>query len=394
VKLTNQITANLFALLVLGGMLSIAPVAQAAGATTIFLTYFGLDNQTPNDAFWCGQINADQSCVSGTVFGRLPRRSNIGRFSSQNNYTDIMTIPGSVARKAYQTALNGNNSEFFYVRRWSSTTGGADEFVAVTCRLTSGGARVPFSITNVKLLVAGGKSAPAITTGTSLPQFNAQISYNGTGRLKGRWEVVRPGDPLPTQRDLLTEASLPLEERGRQRRYTQLERFDLFLQPNGKVLLPGPDPSKFPKGATGNHQILLRIEATDDKEGDSNIGASIVNSGGVSGFPMPVFRYVITANPDRIALLTPQPDRDIPLSEPIQFSWQGVSAARGYKLEVKDGDRVILSALLAAKSTTYTAPPWLKQKLNKSLTWQVQALTNNGAILTESAAQQFQILGK
>jgi hypothetical protein len=405
VKLTSQILVNSFALLVIGSTLSIAEPVQAVGvspkgvnvksfgATTIFLTYFGLNNQTPSDALWCGQINADQSCVPGTVFGRLPSRYNIGRTSGQNNYTDIMTIPSSVARKAYQAALNGNNSEFFYVRRWSSTTGGPDEFVAVTCRLTSGGARVPFGITSVKLQVAD-KPAPAISTGATLPQFGAQISYNGTGRLKGRWEVVLPGDPLPTQRDLLTEASLPLEERGLQRRYTQLERFDLFLQPDGQVFLPGPDPEKFPQGATGGYQILLRIEATDDKEGDSSIGTGIANSGGVAGFPLPVFRFFKTANLNQIALLTPQLNSQIASGEPIRFSWRGISAARGYKLEVKDGDRVILSALLSPKSTTYTAPPWLKQRKNTVLTWQVQALDRQGLTLTESALQQFQILGQ
>jgi hypothetical protein len=71
-----------------------------------------------------------------------------------------------------------------------------------------------------------------------------------------------------------------------------------------------------------------------------------------------------------------------------------MSAAKGYKLEIKDGDRAILSALLSADRTTYTAPPWLKQKTNKSLTWQVQALDLNGSILAESVPQQFQILGK
>jgi hypothetical protein len=272
-------TTQILTILAIASTLFLSPPAQAVdvsprgvnvksfGTTTVFLTYFGLDNQTPAEALWCGEINADRSCVSGTVFGRLPSRYNIGRTSGRSNYTDIMTIPASVARKAYQDAARGNNSEFFYVRRWRSANGAPDEFVAVTCRLSSGGARVPFSITNVKLLVAGNKPAPAVVTGATLPQFGAQISYNGTGRLKGRWEVVLPGDPLPTQRDLLTEASLPLEERGLQRRYTQLERFDVFLQPNGRILLPGPDPAKFPKGSTGSHLILLRIEATDDKEG-------------------------------------------------------------------------------------------------------------------------------
>jgi hypothetical protein len=402
---TNQILTNSLAILASGLILLGMQPARSAdvsprgvnvksfGTTTVFLTYFGLNNQTPAEALWCGEINADRSCVSGTIFGRLPRRYNIGRTSGQNNYTDIMTIPASVARKAYQDAARGNNSDFFYVRRWRSNNGGPDEFVAVTCRLASGGARVPFSITSAKLVI-GDKPAPAVVTGSTLPQFGAQISYNGTGRLKGRWEVVLPGDTPPTQRDLLTEASLPLEERGLQRRYTQLERFDVFLQPTGQVLLPGPDPTKFPKGSTGAYQILLRIEATDDKEGDSNIGAGIVNSGGVAGFPMPVFRYFMTANTEKIIPIEPTPNRKIAFGEPIRFSWQPIGAARGYKLEIKDKDRVILSALLSAERTTYTAPPWLKQQTNKSLTWSIQALDRDGSVLTQSVPQQFQILGK
>ena len=316
---TKQILTNSLAILALGVTLFSTQPARSAdvsprgvnvksfGTTTVFLTYFGLNNQTPADALWCGEINADRSCVK---------------------------------------------------------------------------------------LMTGDKPAPAVFTGSTLPQFGAQISYNGTGRLKGRWEVVLPGDPPPTGRDLLTEASLPLEERGLQRRYTQLERFDVFLQPTGQVLLPGPDPTRFPKGATGAYQILLRIEATDDKEGDSSIGTGIVNSGGVAGFPMPVFRYFMTANTDELTPIAPLTDRKIAVGQILQFSWQGISNARGYKLEIKDKDRTILSALLSAERTTYTAPPWLKQKTNKSLTWQVQALDRNGSILTESIPQQFQILGK
>ena len=400
---TNQIITNSLAILATGLTLLGMQPAQAVdvsprgvnvksfGTTTVFLTYFGLNNQTPAEALWCGEINADRSCVSGTVFGRLPRRYNIGRASGQNNYTDIMTIPASVARKAYQDAARGNNADFFYVRRWRSNNGGPDEYVAVTCRLSSGGARVPFSITSVKLLT-GDKPAPAVFTGASIPQFGAQISYNGTGRLKGRWELVLPGDPPPTQRDLLTEASLPLEERGLQRRYQPLERFDVFLQPTGQVFLPAPDPSKFPKGVSGSYQVLLRIEATDDKEGDSSIGTGIVNSGGVAGFPMPVFRYFLTANPN-LNLISPLPNSQITLKQAVKFSWEKFDAARGYKLEIKDKDRVILSALLGADRTSYTAPPWLKQTTNKLLTWQIQALNSNGSVLTESDVRQFQILG-
>src|SRR3712207_1793509 len=103
-------------------------------ATSVYLTYRGLENQRPVEALWCGEINrANNSCVPGTIFGRLPRRYSRGTASGPNNYTDIMTIPPSVARRAYQDAARGNSPEFFYVRRFASTTGGPDEYVAVTC---------------------------------------------------------------------------------------------------------------------------------------------------------------------------------------------------------------------------------------------------------------------
>ena len=40
-----------------------------------------------------------------------------------------------------------------------------------------------------------------------MPAFTARIAYTGTGRLIGRWEIVLPGEELPTPEDLLTEAT-------------------------------------------------------------------------------------------------------------------------------------------------------------------------------------------
>jgi hypothetical protein len=81
------------------------------------------------------------------------------------------------------------------------------------------------------------------------------------------------------------------------------------------------------------------------------------------------------------------------IGQPIRFGWGKIDSARGYKLEVKDKDRVILSALLGSDRTTYIAPPWLRQQTNKLLTWHVQALKGDGSILIESIDSQFQILG-
>src|SRR6185295_10768307 len=161
-------------------------------------------------------------CNQATIFGCLPVRYNQSTSSGTAAYTDIMSIPPSVARRAYVDAAKGSEATFFYVRRFASTTGGPDEYVPLTIRLSGNGASVPFSLTDVKLSWGVNKPILFIKGDEKLPQPSAEITYTGTGRLKGRWELVRPGDELPSDRDLLTEATLPIEERGLQRRYTEL----------------------------------------------------------------------------------------------------------------------------------------------------------------------------
>jgi hypothetical protein len=369
------------------------------GSTTVFLTFIGLnENQRPAEGIWCGAINADQSCVPGTIFGRLPARSDLSTLSGNNNFTDIMTIPPSVARRAYQDALRGNSSEFFYVRRFINTTGGPDEFVAVTCRLAGGGARVPLSLTQVRLEFASDRPVPVVPQGQEPPPLQAQIRYNGSGRLKGRWEVVLPGDPPPTQRDLLTEATLPVEQRGTQRRYTLVETIDRFLPPTGQVILPGPDPAKLPRNASGLHLVLLRIEATDDREGDSFTGVGTVSSGGVAGFPLPVLRYYVSANsktdaPQTLSLIQPEPNAQLSLTQTITFQWRAVSEAHSYQLEVREqnDEKLILSAILDNQTTQYVAPPWLHERVGQSLRWRVIAIANNGSVLVQSNWSEFKL---
>jgi hypothetical protein len=120
------------------------------GATSVFLTFGGVAGYEALDATWCGTLvpaapDVGVRCAPGTIFGQLPARFDLSRTSGTGGFTDIMTIPPSVARRAYQAAERGENSAFFYVRRFRSLSGGPDQFVAVTCRLTGGGARTPLA---------------------------------------------------------------------------------------------------------------------------------------------------------------------------------------------------------------------------------------------------------
>ena len=383
---------------------------NSQGATSVFLTFGGLVNYRPAESTWCGAlVEADPDlgfkCDPATVYGSLPARYNQSRRSGNGAYTDIMSIPSSVARRAYQAAASGEESRFFYVRRFTSTTGGPDQYVDVTCRLTGGGARVPFSLTDVRLSFGTETLVPFINPGDGPPPIKAEISYTGTGRLKGRWEIVMPGDELPGTRDLLTEATLPVEERGLQRRYTELNRFNAFLPPVGRFILPGPDPARLPNRVEGQYLILLRIEATDDREADSNLaavgaGEGVAHSGGVAGFPLPVLRYVVggsnsssahAATPtagaaSTLALLLPVEDQTLPPNLPVDFMWTGVARAAFYRLEVETPDgKMILSAMLPSGVTRYRAPSWLKEKVEGgALRWRVLALDQVGVQVDET----------
>ena len=87
---------------------------NAQGPTVIFLSFGGLDGYVPDEAAWCGDLvpaapAIGQRCDPSTIFGHLPLRHNLSAFSGTGGFTDIMTIPSSVARRAYQDAQGGSD---------------------------------------------------------------------------------------------------------------------------------------------------------------------------------------------------------------------------------------------------------------------------------------------
>ena len=375
---------------------------NASGATTVLVTFGGLRGQVPAEAFWCGALvpaapAVGFKCDPATLYGRLPLRYDVSR-NQGSAFTDIMSIPASVSRRAYQAAQRGERSSFFYVRRFVSTTGGVDEYVFVTCRMAGGGARVPLALLDVQLAFGSGEDVASVRPGGRLPPIEAHIVHNGTGRLRGRWEVVLPGEELPNARDLLTEASLPADERPLQRRYASVERFNVFLPPTGRHTLPGPDVSRLPTSAEGLHLVLLRIEASDDKEADSNLalagaGSGVLHSGGVAGFSMPVLRYFVggadapgvSPPPGALHLLQPAEGAEL-ASGLAEFSWSAGTSAALYRLELSDAaGQPILQALLQPGVAAYRAPSWLPEKApGGQLRWRVVALGPKGEPVGET----------
>lgn len=376
------------------------------GATTVFVTYGNLGQYRPAETAWCGEVQPATpalglSCVPGTIYGTLPRRFDVSRRSGTNAYTDVVSVPASVARKAYQAAAAGQDSQFFYVRRFEGP-GLADQFVVVSMRLTGNGIAAPFSLTDVQLgfgastgIAASGQEPQVLflEPGKKMPPVRAEIKYTGSGRLRGRWEVVRPGDPQPTERDLLPEASLPVEERGSQARFTPLSRFNVFLSSGGRYTLQGPDASRLPTQVPGQYLLLLRIEASDDGVNASDLsvvgaGNSVVNSGAAAGFPLPVLRYVVGGgdnSQDALAAgqflsILPKDGTTVPSGQVAEFAWTEMPLAKLYRLEIEDdAGKLLHSAVLKPAVRVYRAPSWLKDKAGAgNLHWRVVALDQAG----------------
>ena len=398
-------------------------VVRSTGPTTVFLTFNNLAaNERSVTAFWCGAVTAGlgggssvttgNPSLPGTIYGSLPLRNDQSLMSSsgaQRNLTDIMTIPATVARRAYQDAQAGLQADFFYVRQFRDDTTNTDRFVIVTCVMGGGGATSPLSLLDVRIAfqTANG-DAPilALARGDAVPRFGATVSYNGSGNLKGRWEIVLPGDPEPTDQDLLTEATLPIEQRMQQRRYTLIERFDLFLTSDGKIYVPGPDPRRMPVQVDGPYKVLLRIEATDDKIGDSNIGGSrTVNSGGVAGFPMPFLRYFVgtpdslaslrqsaqpTARGNGVTLMLPEDGAKFGASRRVQVSWLDAANVALYQVEFAADNKVVFTAMVKPGISQYEAPPFLRERPEKNLRWRVVSLGRSGEVIGTSDFRKMQ----
>jgi hypothetical protein len=378
---------------------------NAQGATTVFLTFGGLSSHTPAESEWCGRLISAApavglKCDPTTVYGRLPARFLQARPTGVTGLADIMSIPPSVTRRAYQAAEAGETAGFFYVRHFVGNGGLPDEYVFVTCRLAGGGARVPLSLVDVKLAFAVETPVLFVNSGDELPALTADITYTGTGRLQGRWEVVLPGEELPAPADLLTEATLPIELRGTQRRYTELERFNVLLPPSGRIQLSGPSPRVLPTSAEGQYLVLLRIETSADKEGDSSLAASgaglgVVRGGAVAGFPLPTLRYVVgqstseataAAAPGTFGLIRPQHGGTAGGGGELEFAWIRARPASFHRLEIEGSDRrIVHAALVNGDVSVYRAPSWLADRAGDGRArWRVVALSATGRTLAVS----------
>jgi hypothetical protein len=180
-----------------------------------------------------------------------------------------------------------------------------------------------------------------------------------------------------------------------------IERFQAFALPGGELTIPGPDPKRIALDADGPYKLLLRVEASDDKEGLSNTGGGrLAASGGVAGFALPVLRFFVgsadqvaalaaaaTASPRtgaRIELLMPGVAALPAAGEPLRFAWVDIDGAALYRLEVQGDGKPLLSAFVKPLVSLYVAPAFLAEQPALERRWRVVALDAAGRVIAES----------
>ena len=184
------------------------------------------------------------------------------------------SVPGAAA--ATYTSSLGASSPAIFAQAIPSSAGAANS------PLILGETRLGYGSS-----AAGGRFQ-SYRSDSAFEPFGAQFQYSGTGTLNYRWEIVRPGEPIPDVIDLYPEPSLSLPDRLRQTRYSEIARGQVFLPALGRYFLRGPDPDALPRSSEGNYLILLRIEAST---------ASV--SGGLNGasaFPIQPLTYVLVGD--------------------------------------------------------------------------------------------------
>lgn len=239
----------------------------------------------------------------------------------------------------------------------------------------------------------GFKCDPATVFGTLPARYDQSRlngnRYTGTGRLKGRWELVRPGEELPNNRDLLSEAALPPEERGTQRRYALLSRFSVNLPPGGKYVLPGPENWQIDKSVEGLYVLLFRVEASDAPNSLSNTGANVTPTGAVAGFAMPTLRYYVgnSNNTDILPITKTEFNDDFDNQLlPVTLRWKEIPNAKIYRLEIEDAEQKnVFSAILLPPDRQYQLPSFIRQLLtSKVLKWKIAAIDESGKVIEET----------
>ena len=363
-------------------------------STPVSVRYSIAGTDTPLAGQFCSALNGAYPANGVTTGNPCAPASDLGFANPAIGYInalqtgETLVVPETIARQATQRALTSGNGIFYFVRQFSS-----GKFAVVQLRLNANSANSPLAFTGIRLGFkdgAGLQNVGFFKRGELLPAVSAMLRYQGAGILRARWEIVGPGDTLPTALDLRAEATLTPLERAQQHRYRVLERVNVYLPASGQTFLAGPVPRLLPNEQYGQYMLMLRIETSDSVAGVP---------GGTAPFLLPVLHYYIGESsgpvargklvPETINLVAPQSGARLDNDSALTFQWLENEKVSLYRLEIEANGKQAYAARIRPSAQSginrYTTPPFVAASLvDKVVRWRVVALASDGQFIGES----------
>ncbi len=288
---------------VTGATATVSPSRVALGRTSPVVANWRVETSTlaAGDRVISTQGTFWSSYGGDVMLGSVPRQAtkNVGNAAAGIFFTtisEVVSVPASVVYKAQKLGL----SSFVYVRTFYDTESPSDtEDAFVTLTITGGGA-AGFSINRQETEFDDGSAVRRLLRNEPLHAVT-QLSYSGSGMLKGVWELATPattyGEPV----------------------YRRLSNIRQFFGASGQASLQSPP---LETGQPGRYMVRFRIEEP------------------VTGFSDYAIEYYVA---QEAAAIEPLPPITLVLTTPLhgaylhadtRFSWQPVADAQAYQLEV------------------------------------------------------------
>lgn len=288
---------------------------------------------------------------------------------------ESLQIPRSVL-----AAVEQNNVTLIqYVRTFTDESGGTipNSTAVATLRVTSSNSGT-LSLSQVDLRFNTKNLSKVIKVDEALSAY-AEISHGGTGLFQAVWEIATP----------ISTSGTPI--------FTRLATVRQFLGAGRNIVIESP---RLPSNLVGNYTLRLRIISPEDAFEDLELRYSVIPSN--------------AANIVLQTILTTSPLPNSRIDEGTVFSWQGITGANTYQIEIYEtkqnnlpnigsdsistnepdtqGHTLSSGVLLPSEKTSSALTKIALKHLQKgkAYQWRIVAINKDGFIIGKSAYQKIQ----
>ncbi len=276
------------------------------------------------------------------------------------NIRESLVIPQTVARRAQQLGF----SQVLFLRTFTDTPDATTATSVLLIDLAGASSAGQIQIDRVQMQFSNGKRVTSLSAESEL-QAEALLRYRGSGMIEYSWEIASPPS---TQGQIF---------------YTPMVSRKQFVLAGSEIKLQSPI---LPSSRNGLYFVRLKLNNPNPN------------------FEMPILRYTVVPQTSEQpkSLLVGSPPQDAVLSTQTQFSWQAVSDAKVYQVEVflEQPNDTAYSSKQLIRPVTGTQVPATKETLSfnaislahlrtgQTYYWRVIAVDQAGKVLAISKSRR------